>query len=138
MAMLREGDVVVFAAIDRLARNLRHLLTITDRIHERGGRIRSLSEPYDTSTAAGELVFQMLGSVAQFERKRIKERAAEGLKLAMANGKHCGDRSNWTNGKLTNWLKCEKRVLPYRTFHGRSGSLDQQSVDIWRMRGTKS
>lgn len=90
MDALREGDVVVFTAIDRLARNLRHLLTITERIHERGGSIRSLNEPYDTSTAAGELVFQMLGSVAQFERKRIKERAAEGLKLAMASGKHCG------------------------------------------------
>ena len=90
MDALREGDTVVFTAIDRLARNMRHLWTITERIHERGASLRAINQLYDTSTPQGKLVFQMMGTVAEFERDLIRERAAEGLKRAMASGKHCG------------------------------------------------
>lgn len=90
MDALREGDMVVFTALDRLARNLRHLWTITERIHERGASLQAINQVYDTSTPQGKLMFQMMGTVAEFERDLIRERAAEGLKRAKANGKHCG------------------------------------------------
>lgn len=55
---LRQGDVVVVAKYDRLARSLRDLLDIVEAIQERGGGFRSLAEDIDTTTPAGRLIFQ--------------------------------------------------------------------------------
>ena len=88
---LRPGDVVVVQALDRLARNLRFLLEILDTLKNRGVGIKSLREPLiDTTTASGELVLQIFGVIAQFERQRIRERIHAGLAHAKKNGKVLG------------------------------------------------
>ena len=84
---LREGDVVVVAKYDRLARSLRDLLDIVEAIKERGAGFRSLAEDIDTTTPAGRLVFHVFASIAQFERERISERTKEGLAAAKRRGR---------------------------------------------------
>ncbi len=84
---LREGDVVVVAKYDRLARSLKDLLEIVDAIRERGAGFRSLAEDIDTTTPAGRLVFHVFASIAEFERGRIAERTREGLEAARKRGR---------------------------------------------------
>lgn len=84
---LREGDVVVVTKYDRLSRSLQDLLSIVAKIREKGAGFRSLAEDIDTTTPAGNLVFNVFGSIAQFERERIAERTREGLAAARKRGR---------------------------------------------------
>jgi DNA invertase Pin-like site-specific DNA recombinase len=87
MKELRDGDVVVVAKYDRLARSLKDLLEIVDLIQARGAGFRSIGEDIDTTTPAGRLVFHVFASIAQFERERIVERTKEGLEAARKRGR---------------------------------------------------
>ncbi len=87
---LREGDVVVVAKYDRLARSLKDLLEIVEAIRARGAGFRSLAEDIDTTTPAGRLTFHVFASIAQFERERISERTREGLEAARRRGRVWG------------------------------------------------
>jgi len=87
LEQLRDGDVVIVAKYDRLARSLRDLLEIVEIIRERGAGFRSLAEDIDTTTPAGRLVFHVFASIAQFERERISERTKEGLDAARKRGR---------------------------------------------------
>ncbi len=84
---LREGDVVMVTKYDRLARSLKDLLDIVDTIQKRGAGFKSLAEDIDTTTPAGRLVFHVFGSIAEFERERIRERTMEGLEAARKRGR---------------------------------------------------
>lgn len=84
---LRDGDVVVVAKYDRLARSLRDLLDIVEAIRARGAGFRSLAEEIDTTTSAGRLIFHVFASIAEFERDRISERTREGLDAAKRRGR---------------------------------------------------
>jgi len=90
LASLQAGDVLVVWKLDRLARSLRDLLNILERLHATGAGIRSLTEPIDTSTPAGMLMVQVLGAVAQFERSIIRERIVAGQRAARARGQRWG------------------------------------------------
>ena len=87
---LRAGDTVVVYKLDRLARSVRDLLGIVDRIESAGATFRSLTESFDTTTPAGKMAFQMLGVVAEFERSIIRERSMAGQEVAKANGVRMG------------------------------------------------
>ncbi|RSU45259.1 recombinase family protein [Sphingomonas sp. S-NIH.Pt15_0812] len=92
IGQLREGDVVVVWKLDRLSRNLKDLLHIMDRIEAVGAGFRSLTEAIDTTTAAGRMMMQMVGSFAEFERAMIRERTSAGLAQARAEGRIGGRR----------------------------------------------
>jgi DNA invertase Pin-like site-specific DNA recombinase len=76
--------------LDRLGRNLRHLVLLLDDWQARGIAFITMSEGIDTSTPAGRLVAGVLGSIAEFERARIQERIYAGLARAKAEGKRIG------------------------------------------------
>lgn len=90
LAALRPGSTLVVYKVDRLARSLKDLLFLLDRLRLEGCAVRSLTEPIDTSSAMGELVLQILGAVAQFERSLIRERCQAGRVAAMAWGVRFG------------------------------------------------
>ena len=91
LEQLRAGDVVVVQALDRLARSLRLLLSILDDLKRRGVGTKSLREPLiDTTTASGELVPRIFGAIAEFKRRRIRQRIHAGLDHARGNGKSPG------------------------------------------------
>ena len=77
---------VVCWRLDRLGRNLRHLVMLLDDWQSRGVAFVTLGEGIDTSTPAGRLVAGVLGSIAEFERARIQERIMAGLARARAQG----------------------------------------------------
>ena len=90
---LREGDVLVVWALDRLARNLAHLIRLGSELEERGIDLRSLKEGIDTTTAAGRFAFHVWGAMAEFERARNSERAKAAAAAAKLRGRHWGKRS---------------------------------------------
>ena len=87
---LRDGDTLVVTKLDRLARSMRDLIAIKDRIEAKGAALRILAMNLDTSTATGKLMLNVLGSVAEFEREMMLERQREGIAKAKAEGKYRG------------------------------------------------
>ena len=92
---LRKGDVLVVWKLDRLGRNLAHLVNTVQDLSARGVGLRVLTgqgAQIDTTTAAGRLVFGIFEALAEFERELIRERTVAGLKAARARGRRGGGR----------------------------------------------
>src|SRR5688500_9572812 len=89
-AKRRRLDVLVVWRLDRLGRNLRHLILLLDDLQATGVAFVSLSEGIDATTPAGRLQLHVLGAIAEFERERIAERVRLGMARARRNGMHLG------------------------------------------------
>ena len=90
MRNIREDDVLVIWKLDRLGRNLAHLIHLTNKLIEKKVGLNSLNDPIDTSTAQGRMVFGIFATLAEFERELIRERTQAGLKSARARGRKGG------------------------------------------------
>lgn len=86
----REGDTLIVTKLDRLARSMAHLVTITQQLEKKGVTLNVLAMNLDTSTPTGKLMLNLLGSIAQFERELMLERQLEGIAKAKAEGKYKG------------------------------------------------
>ena len=80
------GDTLVVWRLDRLGRNLLHLLTTVDGLAKRGVEFRSLTNNFDSKTPQGRLMLQLLGMMAEFERALIAERTGENIRAKVAKG----------------------------------------------------
>jgi len=89
-AKRRRFDVLVCWRLDRLGRNLRHLVTMLEDLQHVGVAFVSLGEGIDCTTPAGKLQLHILAALAEFERERIRERVMAGLQRAKAQGKGLG------------------------------------------------
>ena len=89
-ARRRRFDVLVVWRLDRLGRNLRHLITLLEELQALGIAFVSLNEGIDATTPAGKLQMHILGAIAEFERARIAERVKAGLQRARAQGTRLG------------------------------------------------
>jgi DNA invertase Pin-like site-specific DNA recombinase len=96
---LREGDVVVVWKLDRLSRSLKDVLHTMERIGDAGAGFRSITEAIDTTTPAGRMMMQMIGSFAEFERAMIRERTSAGIATARAEGRVGGRRKKLDTAK---------------------------------------
>src|SRR5215471_536622 len=102
LSHLRAGDTFIVWRLDRLGRSLKHLIETVTLLKEQGVAFKSLTENIDTSTATGNLVFQIFGALAEFERNLITERTMAGLAAARARGRKGGrPRRNPSSGKVT-------------------------------------
>lgn len=91
LQVLRPGDVLQVWRLDRLGRSMPHLVSLVEELKERGVGFRSICVGVvDTTTASGELVFNIFSSLAQFERKLIQERTRAGLQAGRARGRRGG------------------------------------------------
>jgi DNA invertase Pin-like site-specific DNA recombinase len=90
---IREGDSLVVAKLDRLARSVAHLLAIVDQLNAKRASLRILNLGIDTSTPTGTLMLTLLGGIAQFEREIMLERQREGIAKAKALGKYRGRKA---------------------------------------------
>lgn len=95
VAQLRPGDVLVVWKVDRLARSLRGLLELAERVRLAGASLRSLTEPIDTGSPVGKAFFQLLGVFSELERNLIKERCSAGRQAARERGVRFGRRPSW-------------------------------------------
>ena len=89
-ARKRRFDVVVVWKFDRFARSVKHLVDSLEEFRALGIDFISYTEGIDTTTSSGELLFHIMGAVAQFERDLIAERVRAGIAHARAMGKHIG------------------------------------------------
>ncbi len=89
-AKRRRFDVLVCWRLDRLGRNLRHLILLLDELAAVGVAFVSLAEGIDATTPAGRLQLHVLGAIAEFERSRIAERVRAGLDRARRSGVRLG------------------------------------------------
>ncbi len=100
---LRAGDTLVIWKLDRLGRNLRHLV---NTVHDLSGRSIGLKvltgqgAQIDTNTSHGKLVFGIFAALAEFERDLISERTIAGLDAARSRGRKGGAPYKMTAAKL--------------------------------------
>jgi DNA invertase Pin-like site-specific DNA recombinase len=89
-ARRRRFDVLMCWRLDRLGRNLRHLVLLLEELQALGIAFASLNEGIDATTPAGRLQMHMLAALSEFERGRIQERVRAGLARAKAQGRRIG------------------------------------------------
>ncbi len=103
--------------LDRLGRSMRHLVTMIEDLKDRGVGFRSICDGFiDTTSASGELIFNIFSALAQFERRLIQERTKAGLAAARARGRRGGRRS--LNPKAP------RVVLAQKLYRDKSNSVD--------------
>lgn len=90
MEYVREGDTVVVWKLDRLGRNMLHILHTVKELTDRGVTLVSVTDGIDSSTAAGRMMIGVLGSLAEYERELVKERTALKRWASRANGTRFG------------------------------------------------
>lgn len=87
---IRKGDTLIVTKLDRLARSVKHLGDIVDTVKAKDAHLKIMDLGFDTNTPTGELILNVLGSVAQFERSMMLERQREGIAKAKSEGKYKG------------------------------------------------
>lgn len=100
---LRKGDILVVWKLDRLGRNLTHLVNTIQDLNDRDIGFKVISgqgADIDTSTAAGKLIFGIFAALAEFERELIRERTLAGLQAARARGKKGGRRHQLSKSQV--------------------------------------
>ena len=124
----RSIDVVVVWKFDRFARSLKTLISAFENFRALGIDFVSVTEAVDTSLPAGEMLFQMIGAVAQFERSLIAERVKAGLDNARKNGVALGRPAlrRLTSKEIAQLRRERFRGnLPYRIIASKFG------VSVW-------
>ena len=133
MEYVREGDTVFVESISRFGRSLSDLLNLIDQLNNKGVQFKSLKEgSIDTTTPTGKLVYSIFSSLAEFERETIKQRQAEGIAIAKANGKYKGRQrkqinpnefvslyNRWQDGEITKKYICKKLNVSLATLDRR-------------------
>ena len=133
LKQIKNGDVLVVWKLDRLGRSLRHLIELIETLREKGVDFQSLSDGISTTTAGGQLVFHIMGALAEFERSLIIERTKAGLEAAKRRGKYPGrpkllnpqqikhakklwDRGEETTGSLASLFGVDRTTI-WRALH---------------------
>ncbi len=91
-ARAKKFNLILVYKLDRFSRRLRDILNTLDELDSLGVQFKSATEPYDTTTSAGKLMLQQLGSFAEFERNRIIERVVPGMLKGVKEGHWQGAR----------------------------------------------
>ena len=100
---LREEDILVVYKLDRLGRNLKHLIQTVEDLTKRKIGFKVLSGQgvnIDTTTPAGKMIFSIFGALAEFERELIRERTIAGIQAARARGRMGGRKFNITKAQV--------------------------------------
>ncbi|MFW2308016.1 recombinase family protein [Aliarcobacter butzleri] len=100
---LREDDILVVYKLDRLGRNLKHLIQTVEDLTKRKIGFKVLSGQgvnIDTTTPAGKMIFSIFGALAEFERELIRERTIAGIQAARSRGRMGGRKFNLTKAQV--------------------------------------
>jgi DNA invertase Pin-like site-specific DNA recombinase len=94
LAYVHKGDILCVAKLDRLARSVAHLCTLVAALKAKGVALHVLDMGLATNTPTGELMVNLLGSIAQFERSIMLERQRSGIEAARRAGKYKGRKAS--------------------------------------------
>jgi len=101
LQFVREGDAIICHSLDRLGRNLENLRTIIREVTDKGVSINFMKEGLtftkEEDNPMSNLLLNVMGAFAQFERELLKERQREGIQIAKEKGKYTG-RKNTLSG----------------------------------------
>ena len=126
---VREGDTVIIESLSRLGRSVKDLNEINEMLIKKGVALKSKKENLETLTPTGRLMFNVIASIAQFEREIMLERQREGIALAKAAGKYKGRKeiakpenwdeviSRWKVREITATKAMEELGLKRTTFY---------------------
>src|SRR5262249_55497895 len=117
----RKFDMVAAWSVDRLGRSLSHLVASLSELQAKGVGLYLHQQALDTSTPAGEAMFQMLGVFAQFERAMIVDRVNAGLARARAKGVPLG--RPMANYGAKDKAAVEQRIRELRATHMGKGKI---------------
>ena len=108
---LREKDTLVIWKLDRLGRNLKGLIELTEELNKKGIDFQSITDKIDTSTPAGKLYFHIMAAFAEMERSQLIERTKAGLAAARKQGRVGGRPKSMTDTKK----KAAQKLLDQNT-----------------------
>ena len=108
------GDVLVCTKLDRLARSVADVVMIEKRLREKGAALHIMDPAMDTATPAGRLTFNVLASIAQFEREIMLTRQREGIAKAKGEGKYKG-RAPTARSRADRILELSKQGMSAKT-----------------------
>ena len=141
LAYVRKGDTLEVESYSRLARSTKDLLEIVEKLDELGVHFVSKKESIDTSTPQGRLMLTIFAGLAQFEREQTKERQAEGIAIAKAEGKYKGRKPidvdadkfdvayrEWKASRLTARQAMEMLNIKPNTFYRRVKEYESKQV----------
>ena len=117
MDQLRPGDTVVVWKLDRLGRNMLHILETVKTLTERGVTLVSTSDGIDSSTAAGRMMIGVLGSLAEYERELVKERTALKRAASRVNGTKFGRPPQGRRRRAHHHREADEGGRAYRQGH---------------------
>ena len=120
LSQVRENDIVIVWKLDRLSRSLKDLLVIMEKIDHAGSGFKSLTEAIDTTTPAGRMMMQMVGSFAEFEREMIRERTKAGLDAARAEVR--------IGGRRPKLRKDQRKDIAEKVISGRKSGADMDRL----------
>lgn len=100
LAALSEGDTLVVWKLDRLGRSLSFLISMMSDFKKRGIAFQSVTDGIDTATPGGQLVFHIMGALAEFERSLAQERTKAGLEAAKRRGVRLGRRRKLSTAQI--------------------------------------
>lgn len=132
LEFVREGDILYVESISRLARSTRDLLNIVDDLQKKNVQFISEKEKIDTTTPQGKFMLTVFAAMADLEREQIRQRQAEGIKIAKAAGKYQGRQpiqydfplfeqlyKQWKYGEITQKYMCKKLHMSRSTLSRR-------------------
>ncbi|MNJ55836.1 DNA-invertase hin [compost metagenome] len=102
---VREGDVVVVGAVDRLGRDTVDVLCTVEALQTKGVGIISNREGFDLGTPIGKAMLTMLSAVAELERSNIKARQMAGINAAKTAGKALGRKRTIDSVEVSTWRR---------------------------------
>lgn len=103
LGYVREGDMVVTAAIDRLGRDTIDVLETVEAIKEKGASLISQREGFDLSTPTGEAMLTIMAAMAKLERANMLERQMAGIQRAKAEGVKFGRKHKADPIEIAKW-----------------------------------
>lgn len=107
---VRSGDEFIVAKLDRVARSVIDLNNILHLLNEKNVSFKALNTDIDTSTSHGKLLFNILGSIAEFERELIKERQKDGIENAKTNGVKFGRKKKINDSMIADFIELQNEI----------------------------
>jgi DNA invertase Pin-like site-specific DNA recombinase len=131
LEFLRDGDVLVVHSMDRLARNLMDLRRIVEELTAKGIAVRFEKENLAFTSehnAMSDLLLNVMGSFAEFERALIRERQREGIAIAKAKGKYKGRKRSLTPERVADLRKLVKAGKKTKAAVAREFGISRQTL----------
>lgn len=133
MEKLKSNDTLIITSIDRLGRSLKDLISIISHLKEKSVNFYSLKEQMDTGTDTGMLMFNMMGSIAEFERKLINRRVYDGVKRAKELGKYKGRTYSVEEDIRKEYVKMIQSDKYTMAYIAKMAKVSRQTLYNWKM-----